>query len=70
MTPQTLQRAYRETIHEPTEPTVFECSVRKLADEIGALGIAYHTVEVTMLGKGAMTLRFKRDEIPSDINTL
>ena len=67
MTPQTLQRIYQAANNEPT---VFECPVRQVADEISALAIAYQTVEVTMLGKGAMTLRFKRDEIPSDINTL
>ena len=67
MTPQTLQRIYRAANNEPT---VFECPVRQFADEIAALAISYHTVEVTMMGKGAMMLRFKRDEIPSDINTL
>ena len=67
MTPQTMERIYRAA---NTEPAVFECPVRQFADELAALGIAYQTVEVTMLGKGMMTLRFKRDEIPSDINTL
>ena len=62
MTPQTMERIYRAA---NTEPTVFECPVRQFADEISALAIAYHTVEVTMMGKGAMTLRFKRDESPN-----
>ena len=62
MTPQTLQRIYQAA---NTEPTVFECPVRQFADEIAALAISYHTVEVTMMGKGAMTLRFKRDEPPN-----
>ena len=62
MTPQTMERIYRAA---NTEPTVFECPVRQVADEISALAIAYQTVEVTMLGKGAMTLRFKRDESPN-----
>ena len=62
MTPQTMKQLYRAANNEPT---VFECSVRKIADEIGALGIAYQTVEVTLLGKGAMTLWFKRDEPPN-----
>ena len=62
MTPQTMERIYQAA---KTEPTVFECPVRQVADEISALAIAYQTVEVTMLGKGAMTLRFKRDESPN-----
>ena len=62
MTPQTLQRIYRAANNEPT---VLECPVRQFADEIAALAISYHTVEVTMMGKGAMTLRFKRDEPPN-----
>ena len=59
MTPQTMERIYRAA---NTESTVFECPVRQFAEEIAALAITYHTVEVTMLGKGMMTLRFKRDE--------
>ena len=58
MTP-TMERIYQAA---NTEPTVFECPVRQFAVELAALGIAYQTVEITMLGKGAMTLRFKRDE--------
>ena len=62
MTPPTMERIYQAA---NTEPTVFECPVRQFAEEIAALGIAYQTVEITLLGKGAMTLRFKRDETPN-----